>query len=500
MKKRIICMLLAALMLFSVTGCKSGKDTTSDVVSYITEYEDVYVDGEVVEDADGKDTTGSKVTSVVGGKNPSGSTGNSGTSSVASVGGGTSVKGLNFGGKTFRKTIIGAIPNVTMRRIEAFEKKYNCNIELVSLQWEQFNSQCATAVAAGTPYDICGAQSYFWPEAGVKGLYEPLNAYIAKEDLYNAKTGIGIDLDVSSEFKLGDAYYAVSGHSNNTGSMLTVWYYNKLLFEEAGLEDPYDVWKRGDWTWDYFINLAKTVYNKETGECLTSQTDFNVSHWLLSNGWEMAVEKNGKVKENTSDKKLTTALKVLQEQLLPYIGSNKMSSDTPTDFYNGTQYMYCWGWTSGTFYMYDSICNSSAFGKDFKNLGLVPWPTGPDNTKKLNPGSGPQGKAAGKGTSKTGDPRVVIAWVKFDNEFKDPMRDEDPAMYDAKYYDVINKMFDSVIDTLPNYKTSSQTVGSLYSKITEEAMKADGNYIQQITANAKNIQAIIDDSLGKYNK
>lgn len=36
-------------------------------------------------------------------------------------------------------------------------------------------------------------------------------------------------------------------------------YYNKSLVRQAGLEDPYELWKRGEWTWDRFRSHAKAM-------------------------------------------------------------------------------------------------------------------------------------------------------------------------------------------------------------------------------------------------
>lgn len=39
--------------------------------------------------------------------------------------------------------------------------------------------------------------------------------------------------------------------------------YNMEMIENAGLEDPYDLWKRGEWTWDVFLDYAQKL---TTGE------------------------------------------------------------------------------------------------------------------------------------------------------------------------------------------------------------------------------------------
>ena len=546
MNKRIICLLLAALMLFSVVGCKGDGETTEDVVSYITEYEDVYEEVETEDEEteseegeegeeDEEDKTSSNKTSskknssnkktsneqttttitttssqkkessnktssnktssnkTSSNKTSSNKTSSDKTSSTTDNKNITSVNELDFGGKTFRKTIIGAIPAVTMRRKAAFEKKYNCKLELVSLQWEQFNSQCATAVASGNPYDICGAQTFFWPEAGVKNLYEPLNDYVLEKDLYNAKTGVGIDLNKSKYFSLkDDKFYAVCNHHGNCADMTSVLYYSKAKFLEAGLDDPLDVYNSGKWTWDYFLNLAKQVKDEAAGEYLFGK-DLSVGLWAQMNGYEGVKKVDGKYKTNVEDPKYLKALQYWQENMLDVQGPGGNPSDNYTAILNGTQYMHCQGYQAGTYYMYDGVCNSSVFEKDFNNLGIVPLPMGPDNTDKKYNSSGPQGKAAGKGSA---NPFVVVAWTKFDLEFKDPTAEDDPTLYSDETYKMIYKLFDNMSFASPNFKTSGQSASDLGSKITAEANKKDGNIAKAIADNKANIQAIIDESMG----
>ena len=62
-------------------------------------------------------------------------------------------------------------------------------------------------MASGSPYDICGLAAYFWPEAG-------FNNYLSDTDLYDSKTGVGIDLNTSKEFEPDGKLYDVSTHSD----------------------------------------------------------------------------------------------------------------------------------------------------------------------------------------------------------------------------------------------------------------------------------------------
>jgi len=124
--KRILALALALLLVFGATGCKSSNQTSSDNVSYITTYEDEYID---VYDEDGNpvsSTTQSGTSNQSGGgkenSGTSSSGGNAGTPSTKPVNKTGTISNLDFGGKTFTKTIIGTAPAYKIRMKEAFEK------------------------------------------------------------------------------------------------------------------------------------------------------------------------------------------------------------------------------------------------------------------------------------------------------------------------------------------------------------------------------------------
>ncbi len=506
MKKRIFCLCLAMIMVFSIAGCKSNGNS-SDTVSWVEVWEEVEVSGEGNSDDKNSSTTSSGGTtqngnSTGGNNNNVGNNSGGSNNNVGNNSGGSNttitpnktgtIEGVNFKGQTFKKTIIGAVSNYVMRKKSAFEKKYNCKIELVNLQWEQYNSQVASAMAAGQPYDICGLQPNFWPEAGIQGLYEPLNKYIYEADLYNPKTGKGIDLESSEDFSLNGHIYGVACHSGNTASMIQVLFYNKLMFEEAGLDDPLELYKKGKWNWDKFFEYGADVLNASKGQYLIGK-DFNAITFMLSNGFKYTkTDSKGKVIANTSDPLYLTSLEKYKEFATKYMGP-KGYSDDPTEFYNGNYYMFGQNYAYGKLYMYDTIINSSAFDYDFNNLGIVPFPYGPNNKTKANPGHGAQPKAAGKGSK---DPRVAVLWAKFDLEFEDPMADEDPYRYSDEINNVILKLFDNINEYLPNYKTASTSVRTLFTNI-ENTAKTGGDYVKILNDNKNTIQSIIDDALGQ---
>lgn len=490
MTKKIICIVLTILMVFgTLTACEKNPSSDEYVSSAI------WVD---VEDEDRDSDDGNEVTSSSDGKtenNSSVSSGNNGGTNNGSGGSvtpptnkGSLLEGLDFGGKTFTKTIIGTVGNQVMRTISAFEEQYNCKIKLVRLKWETYNSQIATRMASGDPYDICGIANQMFPECVVQSLYEPLDKYITKADQYDPKTGYGIDMDMSSYYNYQGKMYGLVAHTGRLSTLPYVLYYNKLKFKEAGLEDPLALYNKGQWTWSMFLEYGKIVKDPAKGQYLIGQDIHNT--FVYSNDWNPVKFANGKTLTNIKDSKFINGLSKFSEICSTIVGP-KSFSDNPSEFINGNYYMFMQQSMYGYLDLMPKVVASSAFKKNKANLGICPVPVGADNKTKASPAFCGQGKAAGKGSD---DPRVVVAWVLFSNMFTDPEAKNDPYTYNEEQQAIIDKISDNVIPTMNYYKTSTQNAATLTDEIIEAARKGN-DYSKLISDYSKTIQTIIDDSM-----
>ena len=163
---------------------------------------------------------------------------------------------LGLGGYAAQKTVVSfwnmhASPDQPSagpeaEAIEMFEKE-NPNID-VRVQWipfGQYDTKLVMAAEAGNPPDCSYINwvnlfSYISP-----GYLEPLDKYIEKSDI--------VSLDVYYKGGLVGLYegklYALP---QGTGTYLI--YYNKKLFEEAGVQAPIE-------TWDKLAEACKKLYN-----------------------------------------------------------------------------------------------------------------------------------------------------------------------------------------------------------------------------------------------
>ncbi len=117
-------------------------------------------------------------------------------------------------------------------------------------------------LASRTAPDVMRVDHYSFPALVAKDYFHRLDEFIAKD----------------KEFKLADYFpgaveeglYKGGVYGLNVLFGAPTIYYNKDILKKAGLEEPYQLWKRGEWTWDAYLRYAKATTTKDkSGKPLT---------------------------------------------------------------------------------------------------------------------------------------------------------------------------------------------------------------------------------------
>lgn len=175
------------------------------------------------------------------------------------------------------------------QRKAEIEKKYNCKIEFS----KDFNNELfTTSVLAGDPFaDVVMMDIGFVYACQKKDLLYPFSD-LKNIDLTNPKW----DSTNTKHGTINGKVYAIrEGALDPRGA----FFYNKRMFEEAGLPDLLELQRKGEWTWDKLIEFSKKLTKDTDG-------DGSIDQWgiidcerdmfyalLYSNGGEIAVKKDG---------------------------------------------------------------------------------------------------------------------------------------------------------------------------------------------------------------
>ncbi len=401
---------------------------------------------------------------------------------------GSKIANKDFEGKYFKMLYRWEPGDITTRTIEAFNKEHNANIDIIVDTAGSVYETMATAIASGDPYDLVCVYDYWFPNMATQGLVVPLQDYYDEVDLYNAdKPQNGGILKAFSE------HYTLNGNVYAVGSAKSVYQYmmlyNKKLFNEAGLEDPYELYKAGNWNWDKFMEMGYAVTDSANQVAFTGFGDSNVWTNLCA---AQLIQKtgDGQYKSCAKDASLINIFKELQSF---YIGSKPICAAN-TNFQNGTIYTTFAAITAYSTYV-NQVASSTAFDRDVANLGVVPCPIPNANVNKTYPVHASTGYAVCQGAE---DPSVAVCLALFESRIKD-VATGDPNQLDPEIYEVIVAEYAKAPSF--NYNgfanSSGVSVGEYYrDNIGKPIM--DGADVTQTLSNANSvIENMIASSLKK---
>ena len=153
------------------------------------------------------------------------------------------------------------------------------NVNLVAL--EEIVAKLATQIVSGTAPDVVWLTEAQLPQFIATGNLEDISA-IMEDEAYQFG-----DLfpNLTEKYIQDGKLYAVPFTSSPR-----VYFYNKDMFQAAGLEDPQDLVDKGEWTMDKMLESARAMTNKEQGAYglsimnYQSPNDWNI---LLDWTWSM---------------------------------------------------------------------------------------------------------------------------------------------------------------------------------------------------------------------
>jgi len=258
-----------------------------------------------------------------------------------------------------------------IKLIEAAEKKYNCKIEYVKFgEYDKYVENFTTTSLAGEPFADVVVLELFWafPQMVDKGLIEPVDQWLDMNDpKYNNWMKAGGSYN-------GKQYGLYDGAPSPYG-----FFYNKTLIDQMGLEDPYKLYKEGNWTWDKFREYLKAATKDTNGDGKVDvyglsgayeKTPMLAKQFIYTNNGAVAKnDESGALKFTMGDENSIQALQFMSDL---YNTDKSIMQPVPEDaskeFIAGKSVMY-----AGFSWEYSGLRDNM---KD-KTLGYVFFPKGP---------------------------------------------------------------------------------------------------------------------------
>jgi len=271
MQKSLMILLACCMMLLAV-GCNTTIDTESISTAGITSETSSNVENFIDDDFfEGEEALGNDSDSGVSSR----------TSPIpaANVVGGKSwadvFKGMpsSLKGTTLTVYNWNAISEYTggANAIKQFQKSTGINVKWVTENFDTYLSKLASMVASGSSPDLVRMRSPL-PSGSMSVQPISVTGYDYSDDAW--------DKWIMNSYTANGNVYATS-LNNTLVSSPDMIMYNKALISKYDLDDPYQLWKKGQWTYDNFIKLCKDYKSESGSDYAGSLYDYSqITSWF----------------------------------------------------------------------------------------------------------------------------------------------------------------------------------------------------------------------------
>lgn len=244
--------------------------------------------------------------------------------------------------------------------LSLFEDVYGGKIEWIQTDSNSKFETLAQRLQADQPVDMFPYEWDAVPNGVVKNQYQPLDDYY---DILEMDSDLWTGMeDVIDMFEYKDAHYVIPYCLSDP---LCITYSRKLMQTE-GLDDPYELYKKGKWDWDAMMDMMNTFVSNAPEKT----TRYGINGWfgqaaIQSTGHTVVNYENGVFSNNINDPEIEKAELLLQEMADKNLYNPEWLGYYPDDM--NTLFLGMADWQLGS---------SNAKNED-ADLMIVPFPKAP---------------------------------------------------------------------------------------------------------------------------
>ena len=141
--------------------------------------------------------------------------------------------------------------------LELFERKYGGSIKWYQTTYENRYNDLSTYVLGGEGIDFYASDTGNLPKGIISGMFQSVDDYIdINSDIWQNTA------EAMKAYNFGGKHFMFV---TNTRANYYV-YYNKETIEANGLDDPWDLYKAGNWNWDTFKGMLEEFVDEENDQ------------------------------------------------------------------------------------------------------------------------------------------------------------------------------------------------------------------------------------------
>ena len=274
--------------------------------------------------------------------------------------------------------------------VKKIEEKYNVEFYWKNLTYQGVKESINTSIPAGAPdCDIYLVELSFGIPAALNGLALDMKTVLPPDhDLFNEQK-------VATYLDLGDgkAMLLKRVEAQTTVEATYPLAFNIQLLQEHNLEDPRELYKRGEWTWDKFIEYCQKLTRDTDGDGTIDQFGYG---GFIQETFEQLLLSNGASVASTPQEQLTSdatgqVLKMIYDMY------NTYNVCYPHEFTDNAHDVQRFQYREGNIGFWPGAAWILASNADYDYTGengvtlefdtaFVQWPVGPSGNKETNAG------------------------------------------------------------------------------------------------------------------
>lgn len=189
-----------------------------------------------------------------------------------------------------------------------FSENYGCKITCTIVGSLQIQEKLTTAISSGESPDLVDYADNTFPLLMSKNMYSPLDEYM---DM-SAPQWTGLEQYVNKYEWGGKKYYYPWAYNVSPNFLV----YNRAVFEQIGIDDPKELYDKGEWTWHTMTDCIRKFIDSDadgnrTG--LYGATAYSAQSIINSTGTALiSVGDDGKLVQNFSNANVDRAANFMQ--------------------------------------------------------------------------------------------------------------------------------------------------------------------------------------------
>ena len=188
--------------------------------------------------------------------------------------------------------------------LEIFESKYDGVIEYIPTTWSDYADKLATSILGGEGIDFTyNSDLTIFPIGVSTGQIQSFDEYIDWNNPLWAEQKA-----LNDKFILNEKHYNICLQS--TAGRVVI--YNQNTIDTLGLDDPWELLEKDEWTWDAFKRLLVEFVDEEAGQYGLDGW-FNEQNIMLTCGVPTIEMRDGRLAHNLNDPNLERVMNFMKE-------------------------------------------------------------------------------------------------------------------------------------------------------------------------------------------